>query len=172
MLWWLLLIPGLLLLLIVYMLFVPLVIEVNSIEETFSIRLHSLAKGGIGLEEDFITLYWSVPFYSGKFRLFEKRFPSSEKKDKDRPVKKTATRKKRKVPLRKMLAVLKSFRVRFFYMTIDTGDNMTNGILYPAVFMLSQKSGLDISINFSKENELIFIIKNNMARMLWAFIRH
>ena len=54
---------------------------------------------------------------------------------------------------------------------LDTGDQPTNGLLYPVAAWLRHRTGHDIRIGFAGEHTLVLRIRNNLARMLWAYMR-
>jgi hypothetical protein len=95
------------------------------------------------------------------------------------PVKSEKTVKKRKARkpmspgklLRKVRAILSTFRITRCFITIDTGDMRVNGILYPWVYLLKRRIRKNVSINFWGENVVILEAKNTIARMLWAYIK-
>lgn len=68
-------------------------------------------------------------------------------------------------------ALLRSFRVRRFYLVMDTGDPLWNAWLYP-LFHFLRRQGRDVSISFTGRNELELIVSNNLYRLLKAVLLH
>jgi hypothetical protein len=99
-----------------------------------------------------------------------KRSKKEVKKDTGQ-VKTVREKKKRKMPLKKMMAVLRSFRVKQCRIVTDTGDMPLNGMLFPAFYGLSIWTGKTFAISFEDQNEIRLEIKNNLGRMLWTYIR-
>jgi hypothetical protein len=84
---------------------------------------------------------------------------------------KTEQRKKLKIKrrLKKIIRVIKTFRVIEWQIAIDTGDHTRNAQLYPLNF-LSRALG-HLSINFRDENFLVLKISNRPWKILYAFLR-
>ena len=70
-----------------------------------------------------------------------------------------------------MAGILKSFRIRKFLISVDTDNMQVNGIMYPICLLAQNISGRQIGINFVGENIIILKIENNIARIVWAFIK-
>jgi len=70
----------------------------------------------------------------------------------------------------KFLNILKSFRLTQCYVRIGFEDMQLNGILYPVAAWLSWYSKKDIQVSFTGSNVVILRIKNNLARMSWAWL--
>ncbi len=73
--------------------------------------------------------------------------------------------------IRKAIAVIRSFRVQYCELNIDTGNMPLNGILYPLGPILTHKTGSKISINFDGDTIMILKIQNTIARMLWVYLK-
>ena len=54
---------------------------------------------------------------------------------------------------------------------MDTDNMQVNGIMYPICLLAQNISGRQIGINFVGENIIILKIENNIARIVWAFIK-
>jgi hypothetical protein len=99
-----------------------------------------------------------------------------EKAQEAEPVKEAKERKRfvrkhRKVAFRKIIAVLRSCKVKTCLVNVDTGDMPTNGFLYPVFYWLSIWSGKSLRINFMDENVIRLDIRNRIGRMMWAYIK-
>ncbi len=66
-------------------------------------------------------------------------------------------------------SVIKSFKLISLHISIDTGNYQLNGILYPLFFLISFLFKKNISVNFVGKNYLHLILKNNLARLSWAY---
>jgi hypothetical protein len=165
--WWIIIT---FLVIISYLIFAKLFIEIDS-----TVNLYRLSFGGI--------LALSIVFIDDSIRLELKLFWwrksynlnnafTNESKD----VVQTSNAKERKVfSLQKIFknttAVLKSFKIKKCFITIDTGNMPLNGILFPWVYLLSIYIKKKVSINFSGQNIIILQIENSFARMLWAYFK-
>lgn len=167
---WFLIPAALLLLLLLYLLSAPLVIEIDTRVGLFKARFHYVAGAALHLENSDITLTWNILSWSRRINLVEKLLSPPKQRQK----KETAHKRRPKAgfPAALVKAVLKSFRVRQFFWTVDTGNMMLNGILYPLFHYLHSHTGKNISINFSGENILALEIRNNAFRLLRAYIRN
>jgi hypothetical protein len=157
---WLLLLPVFLLILLGYFLFAPFYFEVNSITGLCKMGFNGLNARIYFKENLFVFDITIVGFH---IKMDSKKRQVNAGKNKVRKL-------KRKIPYRKILAVLKSFKVAKFYLSIDTGCNQANGILYPIFRWLSMRIGEDMRINFVNENEIILNIENNVVRAIRAYI--
>ena len=91
---------------------------------------------------------------------------------KKRIAKKTSKNKKKKNVsrmARKMIRVIRTFRVKQWQIGIDTGDYGLNARLYPVNFLPAFYS--HVNINFIGENFFFIQINNNAWRMVYAFLR-
>ena len=69
----------------------------------------------------------------------------------------------------KIFSVLRTFRVRQWQITIDSGDDIENAWLYPLNFFPYMKQ--HVYINFVDENFLVLTIRNIPWRMVYAWIK-
>ena len=89
-------------------------------------------------------------------------------KYKGRKKKQEKSKRKKRNPrkmMRKFLAVMKTFRVPVWRISIDTGDYVYNAWLYPLNYFIGTEH---CQINFHEENYLVLELRNNLARMLYA----
>jgi hypothetical protein len=161
---WLLSIPALILILSFYILFAPFYLEVNSTTGLCRVRFHKLASARIYITESSLLIDLKIMWWHKIIDLFA---PGERKM---KPEKKKTEKAERKISLRKVRAVIKSFKVNKFYLTIDTGSMETNGILYPLFLWMGMRMKKNVTINFVNENELVLEIENNAVRMLRAYI--
>lgn len=68
-----------------------------------------------------------------------------------------------------LLSILKSFELSHLRINLDTGNNSLNGIIFPFFFLISYFFKTNICVNFVGKNSLKIILKNNLARLSWAF---
>jgi hypothetical protein len=109
---------------------------------------------------------------SGEFQLmfWKKRFSlKSVGLEKEEKSKAKNVKDKVSFSIDKILNVIKSFKVNYFYLTIDTGNMPLNGILYPLVYLLGVKIKQEVSINFIGRNVLKLQIENSLARVSRAY---
>ena len=71
--------------------------------------------------------------------------------------------------LKKSLKVIKTFCVKEWQLSIDTGDNVRNAQLYPLNFMRFTNNHLHI--NFIGENYFRLKVKSRPWKILYAFLK-
>lgn len=151
-----------------YLFFAPFYFEINSVTKLVRVRFHKLASAELKFETNTIMLDIKFAWWKKQIDVFaikknsNKEFPAKKRK---------SEKSKRKILLKKIKAVIKSFQVTQCNVSIDTGDVQLNGILYPVFYLMSAYSKKNIKINFTNENVIILEIKNSLARMSWAYIR-
>jgi hypothetical protein len=79
--------------------------------------------------------------------------------------------KRRFMTFRKLVAILKSFKLKKCHISIDTGNMPLNGILFPVFFLIGRYLKKPIGINFIGENSVILHLENTLARILWAYFK-
>lgn len=165
--WWV--IPAIILLLFIGLLFARWFIEIDSTKDLYRIRLERMVIFGLLLNKDIIQfelkIFWWKKIYDFETLLFSKPTKTIAKPE----IKKGKA--KIKNPLKNLIKVIRSFKIRNCYITIDTGNMPMNGILFPWFYLFSIQSNKTIMINFWGENTVVLQIENSLARMLWAFIK-
>ena len=153
---------------LVYLLCMPFYFEINSVDEIIQFRLHHLARGTVLFKTESIFLQLRITWWQKEIDLLAiKGKPAKVKKV-------VKVKEKKALPkriFRKLWAVIKSFQVRQCRISIDTGDMPANGLLFPVFYWIGRWLNKPVSINFNDENIVILEVKNNMARMLWAYLR-
>lgn len=159
--------------LVTYFLFAPLFIEIDSTQGLMRLRFHRLAAASLTVENDSLWLCIYVTFWRKDMDLLETVFSPKAKtakpKKKARKLKSKATEPGR--IFRKAWGILNSFQIQECLVRLNTGNAASNGMLYPAFYLLGKITGRDILITFHEEEVIILKIRNNMARMLWAYIK-
>jgi len=160
---WIATLLVLILIILSYLLFAPLCVEVDSTAGSFRVRFHKSVSAKLFIHESSLFIDLRILRWHKMIDLvaLRKKWAKSEGRK--------AGRKKRRVSLRKMWAIFRSFKVSRFYLTVDTGSMQMNGILYPVFIMAGRRTGGNISINFTDENEIIFKANNNLFRILRVY---
>ncbi|UPT68904.1 MAG: hypothetical protein M0D57_09890 [Sphingobacteriales bacterium JAD_PAG50586_3] len=81
------------------------------------------------------------------------------------------TTNERTVPWRKVLAIIRSFKVEKFSWHLDTGDFALNGELYGLFAWYRYTWGHDVTINFTGDNYLLLTVKNSAWRVLKTILK-
>lgn len=174
----LLLFLAVILLPLLYVLFAPVFIEIDSTRDLYRVRFHRLASVSVTIHQLSILLHLRIAGWQKQINLMEPgrkaKKAKSEKKNRKKAGNKSVRRKppfSAKTMMRKMWGVMKSFQIRRCNVIIDTGNYPLNGFLYSWFYLLSQRTGTTLMIGFQGETIVILIVRNTLARMLWAFIR-
>lgn len=154
---------GVFMLFLISLLFIPIYININTLSKQYYIELKGLVKASLV----------SYEAYDFQIRLRILGFDFYFDPLKKRPVKKTkiSVSKKRSTSLRinKTIRLMKSFKVKQFFMDIDTGDCILNAKLYTLFALLNYKK-TRFYINFEDRNQLILRVKNTPIQLLKSFI--
>ena len=149
-----------------YVFFAPFYFEINNIKQVYRFRFHRLASADLKTDNNTFFIETRILGWKKQFDLLEPGVTGNTTETIVLHSKKKETRPSWK----KIKAVIKSFKVNTCFISIDTGDMPTNGILYPLFFWLSHSTNKNIEINFIGETKIIIEIKNSLARMSWAYI--
>ncbi|PWU04383.1 MAG: hypothetical protein C5B52_01595 [Bacteroidetes bacterium] len=164
MLLWLLLILLVLAFGLSFLLFAPFYIEFDSRKGLCQIRLQKVVSARICVIGNSLYAEIKMGLWHKKIDLFENQNKSENKKSKSRDT-------TLKIPMKKIWKIVRSFKVDKCELNIDTGYIPLNGILYPLFAWLERRTGKKIQINFRDENEIIFLTRNNIARILWSYLK-
>ncbi len=169
---WLISFLLILLLLAAYFFFAPFFIDINTDTGLFRIRFHRWISAQLTVKYDLFSIELKILWWHRVINLFggrNKRQSARDKKttnaDSSITVKKTSSLSPKKIQ-----AMIMSFKIKKFYLTIDTGNMQINGIMFPAFRWLSTFTRKHFSINFSGRNIFILRLENNFARILRAYL--
>ena len=154
--------------LLLYVLFAPFYIEINSAEKIYQFRFHRLAVASFNLTNSSLLLDIKILFWRKRLDLFSENKTESTKKKQNKQVKK---RNIGSFNFKKLKALLKSFKVNRCDINIDTGNMQLNGMLFPLAYLVSRYFKKNIKINFMNKNSIILEIENNLAKMAYAYIK-
>jgi hypothetical protein len=169
----LLVIIAVLLLLLGYLLWMPILLKIDTDTDEYYLQIKGLAKATLmGDEREVLMLKLNVLFL--KFNFYPLRKIGSLKKDRTGKVGKEDVVKKKKNwknQSRRAWRVLKSFEVKKLLVEMDTGDYVLNAKLYPVFYLLNMGKG-SFSINFNDRNRLALIVQNRPIYILKSIINN
>lgn len=153
-------------LLVLGLLLVPLELYINTIKNQYYMQLKGLARATVeGHEDELIQIRLRVFFRNFYFYPLKKREMIKKKKKEKRAFRKGV----KKTSFRKILKVLRSFKIKRLFVDIDTGDCLTNAKLYPVFSFLNyHKRGF--SINFEGRNQMVLHLHNRPIYLIASFI--
>ena len=155
---------SLLLLLIGWLLFTPLVIHLDTEQEVYEVRWAGMHVRPI-LDEEGPGIRFIAPFISKDIHFATsatRSSPGSKQEHADR--KHRSSRSTHAVP-----RLVRSFRLRRFQLILDTDDVIWNAWLFP-VFHMLRLHGHDVRIAFNGHSELQLTLENNIYRLLRAVL--
>lgn len=154
-------------LLLLYILWVPIVVCVDTVKNQYYVSVKGLAMASIvAHKEELVQIKLKIIFF--KFYFFPIRKLTAPKKKKARK-KQSRKRKSTRMSSSTLLRILKSFRVKKFFINLDTGDCITNAKLYPAFAFLDYTLG-GFNINFDGKNEMVLYLNNRPFYILRSII--
>ena len=149
---------------LLYLLFMPLDLVLNTDENQYYLRVGVLGRAGIENDEEYLVrIRLRTLFTHFDYHPLKKRSPKKKKTDK----KKKRNFKWSYVKIAGRL--IKSFEVKRFLLELDTGNCITNARLYP-VFSLLQFQGISCGVNFDHKNTLVLHLQNRPIRIIKSFI--
>lgn len=149
---------------VLYVFFAPFYIEINSTKSLYRLRLHYLASISFLVNNDPEKMELKILAWKKELNISSSiKDLESEKRIKQRT-------KLPKIFLKKILAVLKTFKINNLKVNLDFGDMQLNGILYPVFYCLGLKINKQLYINFEGKNFISVEIENSLARISWAYI--
>lgn len=163
----LLVIVAILLLVLAYLLWMPVVFKINTETKEYYLQFKGLAKASVMSDpEEVLKIKLNVLFM--RFNFFPLRMRRKKKKKK----KEAQTKTRKTFSSKKVQAIwrmIRSFKIKEFKLDIDTGDYVLNAKLYPAFYLL-RHFGNNVAVNFEDRNRLALVIQNRPINILKSFI--
>jgi hypothetical protein len=151
---------------IAYLLFVQLILYIDTRTNEYYVRAKGLIKANIEPHpKELIRIRIQTLFMNFYFYPLNK----IGRPGKPRTTKKLGVKKKHQMGFRKGLRILRTFKVKRFYVDIDTGNCIMNAKLYPLFALLNRTKG-DFRLNFEDRNQLILHMQNRPIHILKSII--
>lgn len=161
-------IGALLLALLLFLLFTPIRLKIDSLAKQFYVQVWGVATCRLVWQEGPL-LRVEVLFFRFTIDPMRKRDTRGKTLDVRQETEDARRGKKSRMgQLKRFLNVLRSFEVKAFRLDLDTSDVLWNGYLYPVFFFLNSAK-TPMHINYEGRVELLLHIENRLARMLWAY---
>ena len=149
-----------------YLLFMKLILYVDTANNEFYVQAKGLVKAKIEPHDtELIQIKFNTMFL--KFSFFPLR--KSKKKKKKSKADKTTVSKLRTIEVQKLLRIARTFKVDQLLVDVDTGDCITNAKLYPPFAFMNYYGG-QFSVNFEDRNRLLLNVQNRPIRIIKSFI--
>ncbi len=153
-----------LLMFIAGVLLIPLRLEIDTERSRYLLKAGSIISIRVVEEDQRVFFLFRMPLFSKK--IFPGRPGQPKAKPKDRQKKKSG---KGSMTSGKFLGILKSFRIREFRCSLDTGDYVYNALLLPLIQRADHYRGRS-GINFNGQFYLRFIATNTIWRIGKAYV--
>lgn len=160
----LLIVSTIIFLTVLYILFTPIILNINTLSKEYYFQFSGLFKANWELHE--------VEIFRIRLRVFYFNFyfyPLRNWKLKKPKKRKWLTGKKTKYGIRECYQLAKTFQVKRFSLNIDTGDYTLNAKLYPVFALLNNRVG-DMHINYNGHNELVLRVQNRPINIIKKLI--
>jgi len=153
---------------ICYLLFMKMVLYVDTATNEYYVQAMGLAKANIASHDtELIQIQLRTMFM--KFNFFPLKKSKKKRKKKKEKTHKVALRKRKTDDVKKLIRLLSSFKVVKVLVDVDTGDCITNAKLYPP-FALANYYGGQLSVNFEGRNRVVLHVENRPIRIIKSFI--
>ena len=158
---------AILVLFLIYLLLIPIIIVIDTVNNQYYVQMKGLLKANVLPDEnEILKVRLKIFFLRFNFYPLKKRLsPNKSKKTKKNHGKKP----KRNVDFKTVLRVIRSFKIKRFYLNTDSGNCITNAKLYPLFALLKYYKG-GYNINFLGQNVLILAIENRPIRIIKSII--
>lgn len=159
---------------ILYLLFAPIYLEIDSARDIYSIRFHRLAQAKMIILESSLMLQYNLLGFRKNIDLFHltsKQTKSKKLKTKGGGYISFPNIRNIRSSFPKIRNIMSSFIVARCCISISAENIQLNAYLFPLFYLISHQTGKQIQINFIGENEIILTLKNRLARIVWAFIK-
>ena len=158
----------LLLFLMLYLLFIPIDLVVDTALKQYFVQFKGLAKVQLeGHEQEVFRIKLRTLFMNFYFYPLRKRNPSKKQKLK----KGVAKKRNGRTTFSKLIKLVRSFKVKRLLVELDTGDCIHNAKLYPVFGFLNHHAGV-FRINFEGRNNLVIHLQNRPINIIKSFINY
>ena len=156
---------SLLILLLLWLLFAPIQLRVDTVNNRYEAGIWGLIKFWVEYKEGKIRFRLRVLFFEVNMKRGKKK-----KSKKDRPKKKKRRRPKMKTMLRIARAAFGSIKVKEFTIAIDTDDYTWNARLWPLVPVL-HRWGIHLDVNYQGRNDLVLWVRTYAGKIGFRIIK-
>ncbi len=154
----------LILLVIIYLLIIPIILFIDTNTNQYYIQLKGFAKASIESRKiEFLRVKLNILFMTFYF------YPIQYKQSKKKNLNEKKLTHKRFSNFKRIMRLLKSFKVKKFLINIDTGDPILNAKLYPIFSLLNISKG-NFNVNFKNINQLTLHLENRPIDIIKSYI--
>ena len=154
------------LLFVIYLLLTPITLFIDTESHQYYIQLRGLAKASI-MQHDKEILIVKLKVLFLKFYVYPLNYLGLDKRNKHKI--NNIKKKRMLIKIKRILNILKTFRVKRFFVNIDTGNSYLNARLYPLFALLNYNRG-NFHVNFEGQNQLVLLVKNRPIHIIKSII--
>jgi len=161
---------GVILVLILILLFMPLIIRIDTVTDTYDVRLKGIIRLQLIPINGLPGLKLEMPFFTREFDLTKQ---AGKTKSEQKPKAKKATEKKSRGPSftpGRLQALVRTFHIKQLYVSLDTGDYVKNALLVP-IFQWVDHYRNRLEVNFNGDTIIRFVASNNIWRLGITYLR-
>ena len=156
---------------ILWMLIAPFKLCVNTYKNQYYVSFGGIIKASLCLRQDMPCLNLRIPFYS----YYTDPFAAKDSKKVTKVKSKAAGKKKssgwQKLDLSTVLAMIRTFTVKHFYVDVDTDNYVLNAQLIPIFVGLSQGKA-QWQVNFQGQANLWVVVENRLYQLIRPIIKY
>jgi hypothetical protein len=152
---------------VLYLLFLPLELVINTIQNQYYIKAGAIARARFAIDENYLFRI-ELKAMGIPHTIYPLKKKKRLKKDSEPEKKKRASRFKRSY-INTAMRLIRSFELKRFSLYLDTGNCITNAKLFPVFAFLNYK-GADFQVNFKGNNQLHLHLQNRPIRIIKSFI--
>lgn len=159
---------SIILLIILWIIFAPMILSVNTDTGDYSLRIPGIFKVRLITDEDLFYIrarMFFIPFRIDPFRIVQPQIKIKQE------VERQAGQVILSYRLRALRELLSSFRLKYLYLDIDTNDVFLNAYLYP-VFLFLRSDRIQCATNYLERTRVILDMRNRLASLLWIGIKY
>ncbi len=156
--------------LLIWVLLIPIVINIDSRRGIYELQLKSIGRARVSFKEDQFEIEFKNRLLRRTWKIDPFKPSKKKKKKKDSPAKKRTKKVYSFSKIQhKAKRIVKSFQLKKLWLNIDTSDYYYNGLLYPIFYFIKGKN-YQMNINFNGDNDLLLVVQNRPIRILIALI--
>lgn len=155
----------LIILFVLYLLWIPIRISIDTNQNLYQFQLKGLVK--VMFVPDAIeVLKVNIKMFFMNFQFYPIRSKGKQKKEKRKPV----TKRKTWIKPKTGFGILRSFKIKEFKLELDSGDFITNAKLF-SIYAIVNADYRNIQINFQNRNSLFLILENRPIYILKSIVK-
>jgi len=158
---------SLLLVVLISLLLIPIHVLIDTTKNQYFVQLKGLAKANILSDrKELVKISVKVLFFKFSFYPLRKKKTSVKERSENKVAQKKSSQS---FKFRKIITLMKSFKIKRLFVNLDTGDCIRNAQMYP-LFAFFNYHGGNFNINFEGRNQMVLHLQNRPIRIIRSFI--